>query len=70
MMTSIVSSSKMHADLRLLIKSQELRIHDEIERGDNESIKVNSGKHVHMGGKGCCGGAPKKAEHMPGTQLR
>ncbi|KAF4434360.1 putative Mitochondrial zinc maintenance protein 1, mitochondrial [Fusarium austroafricanum] len=34
----------------------ELRIHDEIERGDNESIKT-AGKGTMQGG--CCGGGKK-----------
>ncbi|KAI5837154.1 hypothetical protein DFP73DRAFT_487746 [Morchella snyderi] len=32
----------------------ELRIHDEIERGDNESIKQARGTQGAKGGKGCC----------------
>ncbi|KAF9775693.1 Mitochondrial zinc maintenance protein 1, mitochondrial [Fusarium sp. DS 682] len=39
-----------------LIESTELRIHDDIERGDNESIKT-AGKGTVQGG--CCGGGKK-----------
>jgi complex III assembly factor LYRM7 len=37
----------------------ELNIHDEIERGDNESIKKGRKTQLEMGG-GCCGGSGKK----------
>ncbi|KAI5815604.1 hypothetical protein BZA77DRAFT_265422 [Pyronema omphalodes] len=36
-----------------------LNIHDEIERGDNESIKKGRKTQLEMGG-GCCGGSGKK----------
>ncbi|KAG9500443.1 Mitochondrial zinc maintenance protein 1, mitochondrial [Fusarium musae] len=42
---------------RKLIAFTELRIHEDIERGDNESIKT-AGKGT-VGG-GCCGGGGKK----------
>jgi len=42
-------------DRLLTSGTAELRIHDEIERGDNESIKQGSG--LISSGEGCCGGA-------------
>lgn len=42
---------------RKLITFTELRIHEDIERGDNESIKTAGNGTV---GGGCCGGGGKK----------
>lgn len=40
--------------IRKLIVGAELRIHEETERGDNDSIKMPNGQTVKIEGKKCC----------------